>query len=152
MVDLILANGDPDDMIAEYSLQVKWKEPLLLFHHGPDDKLHNVSDQAGPAFTGSYNARGLAIGDYDNDGALDVLVCVNGGEPLLLKNDAAHGNNWLGILLEGVTCNRDAVGAKLLWSAGGRTGSLLKTSGGSYLSSHDPRLVIGLGSASQSTS
>ncbi len=146
-VDLILANGHPDDMIAEYSLQVKWKEPLLLFEQQGDGKLHNVSDRAGSAFDRPYNARGLAVGDYDNDGALDVLVCVNGGAPLLLKNNAAKGNNWLGLKLEGVKTNRDAVGARVVWSAGGKTFHAMKNGGGSYLSSHDPRMVLGIGKA-----
>ena len=146
-MDLILADGHPDDMIAEYSLQVKWKEPLLLFHQESDGKLHNVSAQAGEAFTGLYNARGLAVGDYDNDGALDVLVCVNGGAPLLLRNNAAKGNHWLGLKLEGVKANRDAVGARITWSAGGRTFHHMKNGGGSYLSSHDPRVVLGIGPA-----
>ena len=146
-VDLILANGHPDDMIAEYSLQVTWKEPLLLFRQGDDGKLHNVSEQGGSAFQRTFNARGLAVGDYDNDGALDVLICVNGDAPLLLKNNAAKKNNWLGVKLEGVTCNRDAVGAKIYWTAGGRKRSRFKSSGGSYLSSHDPRVVLGIGAA-----
>ena len=148
-VDLILANGHPDDMIAEYSLQVTWKEPLLLFRQGEDGKLHNVSEQGGPAFQRTFNARGLAVGDVDNDGALDVLICVNGDAPLLLKNNAARGNNWLGVKLEGVTCNRDGVGARICWSAGGRKRSRFKSSGGSYLSSHDPREVLGIGSATK---
>jgi hypothetical protein len=146
-VDLILANGHPDDMIAEYSLKVSWKEPLLLFHQDADGKLHNVSERAGPAFQGLYNARGLAVGDFDNDGAIDVLVCVNGGRPLLLKNTAAAGNNWLGLKLEGMTANRDGVGARIAWTAGGKTYHRLKDSGGSYLSSHDPREVLGIGRA-----
>src|SRR5579872_1903209 len=149
LVDLILANGHPDDMIAEYSLQVKWKEPLLLFHQESDGKLHNVSGQAGEAFASLYNARGLAVGDYDNDGALDVLVCVNGGAPLLLRNNAAKGNHWLGLKLEGVKANRDAVGARIVWTAGGKTFHCMKNGGGSYLSSHDPRVVLGIGSAAK---
>ena len=146
-VDLILANGHPDDMIAQYSLQVKWKEPLLLFRQDDNGKLVNVSSRGGTAFQRDYNARGLAVGDFDNDGALDVLICVNGDAPLLLKNNAAKGNNWLGVKLEGATSNRDAIGARIYWTAGGRKRSRLKNSGGSYLSSHDPREVLGIGSA-----
>ncbi len=146
-VDLILANGHPDDMIDNYSQQVRYREPLLLFHHGEDGKLHDVSDQAGPAFHKPLPARGLAVGDLDNDGALDVLVANNGGAPVLLKNNAAQGNNWLGLKLEGLTCNRDAVGARIFWTAGGRKRFRLKNSGGSYLSSHDPREVLGVGKA-----
>jgi hypothetical protein len=148
-VDLILANGHPDDMIAEYSLQVKWKEPLLLFRQEDSGKLSNVSSRGGTAFQRDFNARGLAVGDFDNDGALDVLICVNGDAPLLLKNNAAKGSNWLGIKLEGGTCNRDAIGAKIYWSAGGKKHSRLKSSGGSYLSSHDPREVLGIGNTAK---
>lgn len=148
-VDLILANGHPDDMIGLYSIQVTYKEPLLLYHHGPDGILHNVSRTAGPAFQKDFSARGLAVGDYNNDGAVDVLIGINGGAPELLRNNAAAGNNWLGMKLEGVTCNRDAVGARIFWTAGGKTRQRLKNSGGSYLSSHDPREVIGIGAASR---
>jgi len=148
-MDLMLANGHPDDMIDSYSMQVRYKEPILLFHQGSDAKLHDVSDQAGPVFQKSYAARGLAVGDYDNDGALDVLIGNNGGPPLLLKNNAATGNNWLGLTLEGVRCNRDAIGAKIFWTAGGKKRSRLKNSGGSYLSSHDPRVVLGVGKATK---
>ncbi len=146
-VDLILANGHPDDMIAEYSLQVTWKEPLLLFRQDDAGKLRNVSSQGGSTFQRDFNARGLAVGDYNNDGALDVLICVNGDAPLLLRNNAAAGNNWLGLKLEGVNCNRDAIGARIYWTTAGKRRCRLKNSGGSYLSSHDPREVLGLGSA-----
>jgi enediyne biosynthesis protein E4 len=148
-VDLLLANGHPDDMIENYSAQVRYKEPLLLFHQGEDRKLHNVSGQAGPAFQKFFPARGLAVGDYDNDGALDVLIGNNGGVPVLLKNNAAAENNWLGLKLEGVHCNRDAIGTKLYWTAGGKNRFRLKNSGGSYLSSHDVREVLGIGSAAK---
>jgi enediyne biosynthesis protein E4 len=89
------------------------------------------------------------VGDYDNDGARDVLVCVNGGAPLLLRNNAAKGNHWLGLTLEGVKANRDAVGARITWTAGGKTFQYMKNGGGSYLSSHDPRVVLGVGGAAK---
>ena len=149
LVDLILANGHPDDMIDSYSMQVHYKEPLLLFHQGADHKLHDVTGEAGPAFKKDWSGRGLAVGDYDNDGAVDVIVGVNGGPPVLLKNNAAKGNNWLGVKLEGVTCNRDAIGARMVWKAGGKTRERLKNNGGSYLSSHDPREVLGIGAATE---
>jgi hypothetical protein len=128
---------------------VRYKEPLLLFHQGEDRKLHDVSEQAGPAFQKYLAARGLAVGDYDNDGALDVLIGNNGGAPLLLRNNAAKGNNWLGLKLEGVSCNRDAIGAKISWTAAGKKRYRLKNNGGSYLSSHDPREILGIGSAAK---
>jgi hypothetical protein len=149
LVDLFLANGHPDDMIDNYSQQVRYREPLLLFHQGADGKLTNVSADAGPVFQKAFAARGLAVGDYDNDGALDVLVAINGAAPILLKNGAAKGNNWLGIKLEGRTCNRDAIGTRITWKAGGKTMRRQKNNGGSYLSSHDLREILGIGTAAK---
>ncbi len=147
-LDLFLANGHPDDMIDNYSQQVKYKEPLLLFHQ-ENGLLRNVSAESGPVFAKSFAARGLAIGDYNNDGRVDVLVGNNGGPPVLLRNNAGRGNHWLGLKLEGAKCNRDAVGARITWSAGGVIRSRLKNNGGSYLSSHDPREVLGIGPAAK---
>jgi hypothetical protein len=147
-VDLFLASGHPDDMIEKYSNQVKYKEPLLLFHQ-EGGKLRNVSTEAGPAFSQLYAARGLAVGDYLNNGRLAVLIGNNGGAPLLLRNNSGEGNHWAGVKLQGTKCNRDAIGARLTWSAGGVKRSRLKNNGGSYLSSHDPREVLGLGTATK---
>ncbi len=145
-VDLILANGHPDDMVENYSQQVKYKEPLLLFHNS-GGKLANVSAQSGPVFSKYFAARGLTVGDYTNDGRLDVVIGNNGDAPVLLKNNAGEGNHWLGLKLQGTACNRDAIGATITWSAGGTKRLRMKTGGGSYLSSHDPREVLGLGPA-----
>lgn len=147
-VDLFIANGHPDDRIEEHSQHVTYKEPLLLFHNNGRG-FDNVSSQAGEAFAESYAARGLAIGDFNNDGAVDVLVAVNNGPPLLLKNVAARDNHWLGVRLVGKRCNPDAIGARITWQAGERKRSRLKTGGGSYLSSHDPREVLGIGQATK---
>ena len=117
LVDLFLANGHPDDMADSYGGQVRYKEPLLLFRND-GTRLRDVSAQVGPVFAKSFPARGLAVGDYDNDGAVDVLVGNNGGAPLLLRNRAAAGRRWVGLKLEGKDCNRDAIGAHHL--VGGR--------------------------------
>jgi hypothetical protein len=144
-IDLFIVNGHPDDKIEEHSNHVNYLEPLLLFHNNGRN-LENVSANAGPAFSQNLAARGMAVGDFDNDGAVDVLVAVNDGAPVLLKNTAAAGNHWLGVKLIGKKCNIDAIGAKLSWTAGTMKRGCLKTAGGSFLSSHDPRVVLGIGS------
>ena len=147
-LDLLLANGHPDDMIENYSTQVKYAEPLLLFHN-EGGKLKDVSKGAGPAFERTFPARGLAVGDLTNDGRLDVVISNNGAAPEILKNVSGEGHHWLGLTLQGTACNRDAIGAKITWSFGGQTRSRIKTAGGSYLSSHDPRVVVGIGAATK---
>ena len=147
-IDLFLANGHPDDMIGQYSQMVKYKEPLLLFRHN-GTKLENISASSGPIFSRAFPARGLTVGDYNNDGRLDVFVGNNGDAPVLLKNNAGDGNHWLGVKLQGTSCNRDAIGARISWTADGKLRRRLKTSGGSYLSSHDPREVLGIGATAK---
>jgi hypothetical protein len=60
----------------------------------------------------------MAVGDFNNDGAVDVLVAINGGPPALLKNVAAAQNHWLGVKLVGKKANPDAIGAKITWQTG----------------------------------
>jgi enediyne biosynthesis protein E4 len=143
-LDLFIANGHPDDQIEVHSGSVTYREPLLLFHN-EGGKLKNVSASAGPIFREPLAARGLALGDFDNDGAVDVLISVNNGAPLLLRNQAAKGNHWLGVKLVGTKANIDAIGASVTWKAGNLKRTRFKQGGGSYLSSHDPRMVLGVG-------
>jgi hypothetical protein len=143
-LDLFLANGNPDDLIESLHPGVKYHEPCLLFHNTAKG-LQNVSTQSGPFFSKALSARGLAIGDFDNDGAVDVLINVNDDRPVLLRNQAGRQNHWLGLRLIGRKANPDAVGARISYQAGELRRSRTKVAGGSYLSSHDPRLVLGLG-------
>src|SRR6185369_15136158 len=85
--------------------------------------------------------------DFNNDGYIDILIINNGEAPVLLRNDAGNRNHWIGLQLVAAKSNPMAVGAILTWTAGGVKRSRLKTSGGSYLSSHDPREILGLGKA-----
>jgi hypothetical protein len=135
-------------MIENYSTQVKYAEPLLLFHN-EGGKLKDVSKGAGPSFERSFPARGLAVGDMTNRGRLDVVISNNGAAPEILKNVSGDGNHWAGLTLEGVTCNRDAIGAKVTWSFAGQTRTRIKTGAGSYLSAHDPRMLLGVGPATK---
>jgi hypothetical protein len=133
-LDLMLANGHPDDQIEKVQTSLKWKEPLLLLENR-GGKLINLGATAGEAFTRDYPARGLATGDLDSDGWLDIVVGNNGDAPLVLHNRGG-ANHWIG--LDGVV-----PGAVVRWPGCVR----FVSAGGSYLSSHDPRVVLGLGAA-----
>jgi hypothetical protein len=143
-LDLFLANGNPDDLIESLHPGVTYREPLMLFHNDGKE-FQNVSQQSGPLFAKPLSARGLAIGDFDNDGALDVLVSVNDAAPLLLRNQVGSQNHWLGLSLRGKKSNPDAIGARVAYQAGDLKRTRMKVGGGSYLSSHDPRMVLGIG-------
>jgi hypothetical protein len=143
-LDLMIANGHPDDLIEKIYDNVTYREPLLLFQNSGSG-LKDISVESGPAFSRKLSARGLAVGDFNNDGAIDVLVSCNNDAPVLLKNNVGAQNHWLGLKLVGTKSNIDAVGARLRYQAGDLTRSRMKVGGGSYLSSHDPRMVLGLG-------
>ena len=142
--DLFLANGHPDDMVEKMTTKVKYKEPILMFQNVAG-VFKDVSAQSGSIFSGNFPARGLAVGDYDNDGDLDVLISNNGQAPILLRNDGGNRNNWVGLQLVATKSNPAAVGAVISWQVGSRKFSRLKTTGGSYLASHDPREILGAG-------
>ena len=143
-IDLILCNGHPDPSVEERFQEVKYEEPMLLFRN--DGKVFkNVSAPSGAIFTKNMASRGLALGDFDNDGSVDLLITTNNGAPVLVRNNAGRSNHWLGVRLIGRAANIDAIGAKLTYQAGDLQRHCFKVGGGSYLSSHDPRVVLGLG-------
>ncbi len=147
-LDLLLSNGHPDTTIENHMQGVRYTEPMLLFEN-EGNSWKNVSAESGPIFTRNIAGRGMALGDFDNDGSVDVLVAVNDGAPVLLRNNAGRQNHWLGIRLVGRKANIDAIGAKIVYQAGDLKRHVFKVGGGSYLSSHDPRIVLGLGQATK---
>jgi hypothetical protein len=115
----------------------------LLFRN-LGNRLKNVSNESGPIFSQPLAARGMALGDFDNNGSVDVLIAINNGAPILLRNNAGTQNHWLGLSLVGKKSNPDAIGARISYQAGLLKQTRVKVGGGSYLSSHDPRIVLGL--------
>jgi hypothetical protein len=146
--DLFLVNGHPDDMIESRIPRVKHKEPLLLFEN-TGRGFKDVSTTSGSVFSKTFSGRGMAIGDFDNDGDADVLASNNGEPPLLLRNQGGNKNNWLGLELVAKKSNSAAVGAVITWQVGTLKRTRLRTGGGSYLSSHDPREILGVGTATK---
>jgi hypothetical protein len=147
-MDLFVANGHPSDKIHLYKEQVTTAErPFLLANRA--GAFEDVGRASGTALARRYNGRGLAVGDFDNDGDPDVLLIQNGGAPALLRNDGGNRNRWIGFKLIGHASSRDAVGAVVTVTAGGVRQIRELVGGGSYLSAHDQRLLFGLGKLEQ---
>lgn len=147
LLDLIIANGHPDDLVDMRSRGVTAKEPLRLFRNDGRGKMVDVSNGSGEVFLEKHSARGLATGDLNNDGYPDFVVGVNGDAPLLLMNNGESRNSWMGLHLTGTTANPAAIGTLIKWSVDGVVRSMLKRAGGSFMSAHDPRELMGLGAA-----
>jgi len=143
--DLFMANGHVLDNIQLYHAETRYAEPKLMFHNAGAGLFEDVSDQLGPDFLLPRVSRGAAIGDFDNDGDLDILVSNNGQPPQLLRNDGGNANHWLQLFLVGTRSNRDAVGARVKVTAGDIVLYEERKGGMSYQSAQDPRLHFGLG-------
>ena len=143
--DLFIANGHVLDNVARYRSDVAYAEPKLMLRNTGGGMLENVSGRLGQDLMRPRVSRGVAAGDFDNDGDVDLLVSNNGGVPQLLRNDGGNTNHWLEILLIGTKSNRDGVGARVKLIAGDLVQYDQRKGGGSYQSAPDPRLHFGLG-------
>ena len=146
--DLFLANGHVLDNIERYHADTKYAEPKMMFRNTGHGIFENVSDRLGADFLTPRVSRGAAVGDFDNDGDLDILVNNCGQTPQLLRNDGGNANRWLEILLVGTKSNRDAVGARVKVTVGDLVLYDQRKGGMSYQSAQDPRLHFGLGQRS----
>ncbi len=143
-VDLYWANGHVlhNIEVLELSLSYAMANQLLRNDAG---HFEDISERVGEDLRIRAVSRGLASADYDDDGDVDLLVTNNNGPVSLLRNDGGNTGNWLSVRLRGRAANRDGIGARIeVWS-GARRMVRERTSGGSYLASHDPRVHFGLG-------
>jgi hypothetical protein len=141
-LDLASANGHVND----YRPGTSYAMPAQLLKGGVGGRLADVTATAGAPWQVPRVGRGLATGDIDNDGRLDLLI-VSQDTPLAYLHNRTEGGHWVTFRLEGRASNRDAVGARVAIDSGGRRQVAWRIGGGSYLSASDPRLHFGLGTA-----
>jgi len=141
-LDVFAANGGADTLVE--------KRPTLLVGDGRGH-FTDAADGGGPYFLGKRSGRGVAFGDFDNDGRIDIVVSHVDlkATPALLRNVTANGNHWLGVSLRQGKNRAEPVGAVVRLTAGGKTQIRTYQRTQSYLSQNDPRLHFGLGKATR---
>ena len=145
-LDILVVNGHVIDNVELLRPQSRYPQPKLLFEN-VGGRFREVSGQHGAALRVPMVSRGAAFGDYDNDGDVDVLVLDHGGMPELLRNDGGNRGRWISLGLEGTRSPRDAIGTQIEVTVAGQKLTRHLTGGGSYLSSSDHRIHVGLGGA-----
>ena len=148
-LDVAIANGHVIDNAPLFRAGATHAQRNLLFRNGGQRRFVEAGRASGPGFQGEKVSRGLATGDLDNDGDLDLLVTNNGAAPDLLVNDGRSAGGALLVRLIGTRANRDAVGTRVRAGIAGRTLVREVKTGSSYLSQNDPRLHFGLGAAAR---
>jgi hypothetical protein len=147
--DLLLVNGHVYPEVDSQHLGSNFKEPRILYHNNGNGTFSDISASAGPGITAVSSSRGLAVGDFWNDGRMSAVVSNMNAPPSLLVNDVRNGNHWIAFRTIGVKSNRDGIGAKITVKAGPRTFVDEVRSGSSYISNNDMRVHFGLGAATK---
>ena len=144
-LDLMMANGHVMDNVALVKEGASFEQPVLLLENG-GGRFAEPCRGCLPKGVG----RGLATGDVDDDGDLDVLISNNDGAPFLLRNEVGAGRPAIGLRLEGrgPRSVRDAYGARVSWNAAGRRRTREVRAGASFCSTSDPRLLLAVPGAS----
>jgi len=143
--DLIIANGHIDDTVRNIRGNVGYAQPPQLFLNSTSGKFRDVAADVGDTFRQPKVGRGLAYGDFDRDGDVDVLITTNNGPAALYRTDITSGNKSVRFRLVGTKSNRDAIGAVVRIFHEGTSQSRIVKGGSSYLSQSELPLTFGVG-------
>lgn len=147
--DLFLANGHVFPEVNRLQVDIRYRDRKILYRNLGGGKFEDISMRAGPGIIEIHSSRGVAFGDYDRDGRVDILINNQNNPPSLLRNETKGGGHWIGIDLVGTRSNRNGIGARVRVRAAGREQFDEVRSGGSYLSQSSLRLHFGLGEATK---
>ena len=142
-LDLVSVNGHIDDTVRNVR-NVGYAQPPQLFLNNGKGVFHDVASDVGSEFIQPKVGRGLAYGDFDGDGDLDILMTTNNGPAFLFRNDQLAGNRSIRVRLVGTKSNRDAIGASVRIFHGGTSQSRLVKGGSSYLSQSELPVTFGV--------
>lgn len=143
--DVFTTNGHVDDNRRLLGQPIDYEEPPLLFRNDHGKRFRLATRDAGPYFEGKYVGRGVAFGDLDDDGDVDIVVNDKDRPAAVLRNDTPTKNHWIRLALQGTKSSCDAVGSLAILETPGRTIYRQRKGGVSMESSNDPRLTIGVG-------
>ena len=144
-LDLAVANGHIDETVRNIHGNVGYAQAPQLFLNEGGGKFRDVARQLGGGFETPIVGRGLAYGDFDRDGDLDLLMTTNNGPAYLYRNDLNAGNRSIRFQLVGTKSNRDAIGAAVRIFLGGQSQSRVVRGGSSYLSQSELPVTFGVG-------
>jgi hypothetical protein len=145
--DIFLVTGQVYPELEAVNPKYPRRSPRILFRNRGDGTFQQVPEDSQSALNARHVSRGCAFGDFDNDGDLDILIMNQNEPPSLLRNDAPPENHWIKVRLRGITSNRSAIGARVTVRSEGKIQVQEVMSQSSYVSTNDPRLHFGLGSA-----
>ena len=137
-------DGDVDIFKTNGALKHLYGQEDQIFENLGDGKFRDASLDLGKYFEKEMVGRGVALGDYDNDGDIDVLIVNLNDHCVFLRNNKGNQNNWITLYLVGTKSNRDGLGARVKLLSGGKMQSAQKKSTSGYLSQGDPRMHFGL--------